>query len=82
MSINWQDIEHSFKRKTDAGMSPSFRLARAKIPGGWLVVFFAIRTEDYNPGFSPDTTEMWAAGFGGMTFVPDPGHSWDGNSLP
>jgi hypothetical protein len=37
----------------------SYSIARAKVPGGWLVV----------------------AGNSGVTFYPDPEHSWNGESL-
>jgi len=42
--------------KLDAG---SYSVARAKVPGGWLVIC--------GPG---------------ITFYSDPGHTWDGTSLP
>jgi hypothetical protein len=39
---------------------------RAKIPGGWLL---AVR-------------EYGVDGIGaGVTFIPDPNHEWDGNSI-
>lgn len=43
------------------------RVERTKVPGGWLVRW---HYDDYQ--------FPWA----GMTFVPDPDHEWDGNSLP
>ena len=46
---------------------PHFALIRSKVPGGWLVAFYGDNTD---------------AGYGGLTFVPDPNHRWDGNSLP
>ena len=42
-------------------------IMRAKVPGGWFVVWGA------GPG-----GEHW----GGPCFYPDPTHEWDGNSLP
>ena len=53
-------------------LSPSARIGsrgvyRTKIPGGWLV----------------ETSQNTTNGIGiGLAFVPDPEHSWDGNSLP
>jgi hypothetical protein len=78
--INWENIEHNWP--AGDGKTPCFRLGRAKVPGGWLVIFFELRTEEYWAKMSADHTGMWAAGFGGMSFVPDPGHLWDGSSLP
>lgn len=38
---------------------------RAKVPGGWLFILW------------------WGAAYdgSGITFIPDPEHKWDGNSL-
>jgi len=41
-------------------------VVRCKIPGGWLVRF---------------ETHYSETGAGGLTFVPDPNHQWDGSSL-
>jgi hypothetical protein len=41
-------------------------LYRSKIPGGWLVYF---------------ENQYSDSGTGGLTFVPDPDHEWDGASL-
>ncbi len=48
-----------------------FQIWRAKIPGGWLVT----------TGFHFSVGANAAAGGNGVTFVPDPGHNWDGGSL-
>jgi hypothetical protein len=51
--------------------SPEVR--RAKIPGGWLV-------ESTRQAITGNSS---GSGLGvGLTFVPDPEHKWDGNSLP
>ena len=51
--------------------SPEVR--RAKIPGGWLV-------ETTRQAITGNSN---GGGLGvGLTFVPDPEHKWDGNSLP
>ncbi|OGP49154.1 MAG: hypothetical protein A2Y79_11160 [Deltaproteobacteria bacterium RBG_13_43_22] len=56
---------------------PVFNVYRSKIPGGWLVFM-------YNLEYEKDTTLQLAYGwgYGGVTFVPDPEHKWDGSSLP
>jgi hypothetical protein len=41
-------------------------LMRAPIPGGWLLLFTSFKSE---------------AQAAAMTFVPDPTHNWDGESL-
>lgn len=42
-------------------------VSRAMVPGGWLV--FVVHATG-------------PVGQGGITFVPDPNHTWDGSSLP
>jgi hypothetical protein len=49
---------------------------RAKIPGGWLVRWL---NYDFHP--SLDAAQAGLS-YGGITFVPDPEHTWDGKSLP
>jgi hypothetical protein len=80
MRIDWQEIEHNWPR--DDGKTPCFRVGRAKVPGGWLVIFFELRVEEYWANMQQNFSGAWGAGFGGLTFVPDPSHRWDGNSLP
>jgi hypothetical protein len=41
---------------------------RAKVPGGWLVLVRALQRDGNS---TP----------GGLTFVPDPEHTWDGSTL-
>jgi hypothetical protein len=48
-----------------------WRFARTKVPGGWLV-----RGEVWDYQF--DDPPAGAV----LTFLPDPDHKWDGNSLP
>ena len=71
MRLNFEELEHN--RIQAESKKPYFNLRRAKIPGGWLVVFH--RLDVYSDPHS-------GVGFGGMTFVPDPHHTWDGGSLP
>jgi hypothetical protein len=76
--------------------------SRAKIPGGWLVLWFERGAQANAPftGLMPVAVpqpggggQVASAQFSGqatapipdvaaLTFVPDPTHSWDGNSLP
>jgi hypothetical protein len=48
------------------GHHPQVSLYRAKVPGGWLVLAVL--------GLTGES--------GTITFYPDPGHAWDGSSLP
>ena len=41
---------------------------RARVPGGWLVVAYLMATMSFKTA--------------SMTFFFDPGHTWDGSSLP
>lgn len=51
----------------DGQQLPGFpRLFRARVPGGWVIVLKETVTQEMS----------------GVTFVPDPTHSWDGTSLP
>ena len=45
------------------------RLVRAKVPGGWLLRLSGLSSGGGVSG-------------GGITFYPDPSHSWNGSSLP
>lgn len=45
----------------------ALNISRAKVPGGWLVFIIHVTV------FS---------GQGGIAFVHDPSHTWDGSSLP
>ncbi len=56
---------------------PEFVIYRARIPGGWLVV---MRQFDFDCG-GPRDAAGWGWGYGGMTFVPDPQHAWNGSSI-
>jgi hypothetical protein len=52
------------------GITSSTNLYRAKVPGGWLVASSYLKMNN----------QGGAAGGSGLTFVPDPNHSWDGGS--
>ena len=60
----------------DAQLSTGHGLAgymRAKIPGGWLIVFQNAASLGGGPESRRDASGV---------FVPDPLHEWDGGSLP
>lgn len=66
---------------------------RAAVPGGWLVATLPEKKEfyprDYRapltvsiPGQEPHELPLAIVGYSGsVNFVPDPAHSWDGNSV-
>ena len=63
---------------------PVFNIFRAKIPGGWLVCMEQYNYDWQNSGSSPNYGGWgygYGWGYGGMTFIPDPNHEWDGNSI-
>ena len=70
-----------WERLDERGSAP-FNLnpvaARAKVPGGWLVRMHGIK-EEVDSSHGAPLVYNW--GYGGLTFIPDPGHTWDGNSL-
>jgi hypothetical protein len=62
--VNWYTIEHS----------GTGHMARAMVPGGWLV---RISEDVYvnNKGYGyPNTGYEWRTS---ITFVPDPTHEWE-----
>ena len=65
-SISFEEILLS-----DAGDIEDGYLYRAKIPGGWLVVFVSEK----------DSRQDVGKRAAGTTFVPDTNHEWDGSSL-
>jgi len=71
------ESDRNFKAEGPEG-APVFNIYRTKIPGGWLVL---MRQHDFQFESVSDTYG-YGWGYGGMTFVPDPDHKWDGSSLP
>ena len=60
-----------FEELNPVGLPRERCLFRARVPGGWLILL-----EDK----SEEPARAW--GMGGLTFVPDIDHDWEGGSLP
>ena len=69
--LKFEMLQHDKERER---LHPPFTLQRAKIPGGWLVVF-------YNQFSDVVYQSTYGLGYGGVTFIPDPNHTWDGSSI-
>jgi hypothetical protein len=50
--------------------APDPRIKVAKVPGGWLVAIAA------------EPSSLTSTKIGGITFLLDPQHQWNGQSLP
>lgn len=57
----WVCIQDAYPNAPKA--KPDGFTYRAKVPGGWLVAVWAGTPGDHGMG-------------GGVTFLPDPGHTW------
>jgi len=57
---------HPIEARMEGMVTATVPLARAKVPGGWLVTVIS------------GTINSQTA----VCFVPDPEHRWDGSSLP
>lgn len=68
VTLDWELLD---ERWTPGDTLPDAYTYRAKVPGGWLVAIWAGDHHDH----------AWG---GGLTFVPDPTHSWpvDLRTLP
>jgi hypothetical protein len=65
----WQVLERGKHVRGVRQPVPPPEVARAKVPGGWLVCTGFVRS-------------LAGISYSGMTFYPDPDHLWDGNTLP
>ena len=65
--LRWQALDTNLSGK----------LFRAKVPGGWFVLWVAQRGIDVTSPMAETMAEEH-----GLTFYPDPKHVWDGGSLP
>lgn len=83
-------VEMNWERLAVRGLGPGAMVHRARVPGGWLVWVTereSLAGSNYIPsdaqlvrqvlsrGGFPTTVPV---GFSGLTFLPDPNHSWDG----
>lgn len=70
--LHFEQVEHDCQHTVTEGdrskQVKNFSLFRARVPGGWLVIF------QHSKYMKPNAAE----GSGGVTFVPDPGHPWAG----
>lgn len=64
-TLVWEAIEETYDELHDPPNSYGGYTYRAWVPGGWLVAIWA--------GKGP-FDHAWG---GGITFVPDPGRTWD-----
>jgi hypothetical protein len=69
-TLAWEKLDGEI-----GGKKTNSKIWRTKIPGGWLVRMHSTKEE-----VSEQSGTSWA--YGGLTFLPDPDHKWDGNSLP
>lgn len=69
--IIWEKIGSEIDEK-----ETNSKIWRSKVPGGWLVRIHSIKEEIGED----EHFVSWA--YAGLTFIPDPDHTWDGNSLP
>jgi hypothetical protein len=71
----WEGLvpRNSPEQPREVGFYGVRQVRRAKVPGGWLVATFMDQighVETYK-----------SLGSGGVTFYPDPNHTWNGASL-
>lgn len=64
--LDWRLIKESY---SNSSAKPQGYTYRARVPGGWLVSVWA----------GEDKKHGWG---GGLTFVPDPGWTWDVDDHP
>ena len=65
--LSWQALDTNLPGK----------VFRAKVPGGWLVLWVSHQGIDVLHPTAESPREEH-----GFTFYPDPKHEWDGGSLP
>ncbi len=56
----------AFKDISSSGRPFFTQFSRSKVPGGWLIAAISTTNRECH----------------GLTFYPDPDHTWDGSSLP
>jgi hypothetical protein len=65
--LRWQALDTNLPGK----------IFRAKVPGGWFVLWVSRQGIDVLHPMEESPGEEH-----GLTFYPDPKHEWDGGSLP
>jgi len=74
-TLEWERVDHNWvwrsSSSSDSAIS-AFTILRAKVPGGWLVTM-----QETFVRHQPDYLEIP----GGLTFIPDPNHSWSQSSV-
>jgi hypothetical protein len=65
--LRWQALDTNLPGK----------IFRAKVPGGWFVLWVSHQGIDVRHPMDESPAEEH-----GLTFYPDPKHEWDGGSLP
>ncbi len=63
----WQRVQEMYGNET----ADTCSTYRAEVPGGWLVSVWA--GQKPTPPYKDTNFQTWG---GGVTFVPDPSHSW------
>ena len=67
MAVDWKLVANTWSTPGSRGYTYA-----AKVPGGWLISVWA--GDKINPKDKNDRNDAFG---GGLTFYPDPNHTWD-----